>query len=102
MRLPPAGAEQIQVRNDTGHRLEHVRAIVYEMGYADLSAMQGFLRTLETEAHIATVDTGTLKEAMVVEPLCARLSQASPSIGLTCPSGWRISYLRSLSADDSA
>jgi hypothetical protein len=31
--------------------------------------------------------------------LCARLSQASPSIGLTHPSGSRMSYLQSLSAD---
>jgi hypothetical protein len=74
-RCRPLGAEQIQVWNDTAHRLEHVRTIVYEMGYANLSAMQGFLRTLETETHIATVNTGTLKKAVVVEPLhCSGLN----------------------------
>jgi hypothetical protein len=75
------GAKQIQVRNDSNHRLQHVRAIVYEVGDADLSAMHGFLRTLATETHIVAVDAGSLKEAVVVEPLHVSILNASTALG---------------------
>jgi hypothetical protein len=63
------GAEQIKVRNETDHRLEHICAIVYEVRYTDLSAVHGFLWPLTAKAYVAAVDTGALKEAMAIKPL---------------------------------
>src|SRR5581483_276613 len=38
-RLCALGSKQIQIRNDTEHRLEHVAAVVYKVRYCDLAAM---------------------------------------------------------------
>lgn len=68
-RLSALRPKQVQIRNDTDHRVKHVGAIVNEMRYPQLTAMHRLLRPLQTEPYISIVDTSTLKEPVTLEPL---------------------------------
>jgi len=60
--------EQIQIGDDSLHRLEYVVAVINEVRDADFSAMKCFLRTAQAKAKVRLIDAGSLEEAMVLEP----------------------------------
>jgi hypothetical protein len=51
-RLSALWPKQVQIWNDTSHRIEHVGAIVNEMRYPELTAMHRLLGPLETEPYL--------------------------------------------------
>lgn len=86
IRLRP---KQIPIGEDSGHRIEHICAVIKEVRYPQFTTMHSFFRPPAAEPHIANV-----KESMAFEPLHRPFLNAFAAFGDDPPLSIRADHNR--------